>query len=142
VTLFRHLLAEVLQHIVHDAYDSELVGEAEMQATKKGICLISIVVENDVLSFCAHLRGNVVAVGVEIVPFDDAWLEFDAMRTEGGDAVAVVVAAVAVADNEVAVLAVEAAVPVADYAHAAALAASEIDGSSRYFSNFQENLRT
>lgn len=49
-----------------------VVAGAETQAAKKGICLISFVVENDVLSFCAHLRGNVAMLGVEIVPSDDA----------------------------------------------------------------------
>ena len=64
------------------------------------------------------------------------------MRTEGDDAVVVDVVVV-VADDEVVALAVEAAVPSAGYVYAAAaVAASGIAGSSRYFSSFQENLLT
>lgn len=146
VNLYHHLLAEVLQHIVHDAYDSELelAAKAEMQATRTGIDLTSFAAENVVLAFYAHLRGNAVILGVElfgVVPSDDdVYSKFGAMQTVGDDAVAVDVAA---ADDDAAALdVVEVVVPTAGYAYAAVLAASEIAGSSRYYSYFQENLKT
>jgi len=85
----------VLQHTVHDAYDSELelelgLEEAEMQVTMMRIDLTSFVVaaaaENAVLlvTFSESLRENAVELGFAMfaaVPSDDdVYSKFGAMQ--------------------------------------------------------------
>jgi len=106
----------VLQHTVHDAYDSELelgLEEAEMQVTMMRIDLTSFVVaaaaaENAVLlvTFSESLRENAVELGfatfAAVPSDDDVYSKFGAMQivvdvaAVGAVAVAVAVAVVVV----------------------------------------------
>jgi len=149
----------VLQHTVHDAYDSELeleLEEAEMQVTVMRIDLTSFVAaaaaaaaenaaENAVqlVTFSESLRENAVELGVAMfaaVPSDDdVYSKFGAMQIVVDVAVAVAAGAV-VAAADAAVAGVVEAVALTGCASVVVLAASEIAESFRYYLNFQENL--
>jgi hypothetical protein len=151
LAILHQLLAEVLQHTVHDAYDSELELEEEMQVTMTRIDLTSFAA----VAAAAAVRENAAELGsakFAVVPSDDdAYSKSGAMQivvdvvvaaADDDDAVVAgggVAAAAAVVDV-VAAAVVEAVAPTAGYDSAVVLAASGIAESCRYYSNFQKTL--
>jgi hypothetical protein len=133
---------------VHDAYDSELELEEEMQVTTTGIDLTSFAVVAAVVA-AAAVRENAAELGFAkfaVVPSDD-----DAYSKSGVMQIVVDVVVVAADDDDAVAAAggvaavdvdavVEAVAPTAGYASVVVLGASGIAESCRYCSNFQKTL--